>query len=202
MQIITGDLIRHRMSFLRDIRNRKFEQTDTGVFFPGHGGGMLVAGQFTSHVNGRDMQVDPNVVTAQGINALLNRCFVAGAAAAAYIAPFLTNSPPGDSTTAANFNTNFDEWIAYDEANRLPWTLPGATSNKALTNAAAPAVFTASALGNTFPLSIWGASIHGAQGKESTDGPLFVASKFDTARILNAAGDKITLQYDFAGASA
>ncbi len=202
MEVITRDLLRHRLSFQRDIRNCKFEQTPAGVFFPRHGGGMLVAGQFTSFVNGADMQVDPNVVTAQGINAILNRAFVTGSAAGGYIAPFLTNAAPGDTTTAANFNANHDEWIAYDEANRPAWTLPGATSNKTLSNAAAPAVFTALAAGNTFPLNIWGASIHGANGKESTDGPLFLASKFDTARILNAAGDKLTLQYDFAGASA
>lgn len=201
MEVITRDLLRHRLSFLRDIRNHKYEQTRNGVYFPRHGGGILVAGQFTSWVNGADMQVDPNVVTAQGINSILNRRFVAGSAAPGYIAAFLNNVTPGDSLTGANFNATLDEWTAYDEANRPAWTLPGATTNKTLSNAAAPAVFTASAVGNVFPLTIWGASIHDGQGKENTDG-CDLASKFDTGRILNAAGDKLTLQYDFAGASA
>lgn len=197
---ITADIIRHRMAFMRDIRNHHYEQTDRGVFFPRQGG-IMVGGQFTSWVNGMDMQIDPNVVTAQGINSFLNRRFVTGSAGGGYIACFLNNVTPGDTLTGANFNATLDEWIAYDEANRPAWTLPGATTNKTLTNAAAPAVFTASLAGNTFPLSIWGASIHDAAGKEDTTG-CDMASKFDNARILNAAGDKLTIEYSLSGASA
>lgn len=197
MSIITRDLIRNRMEFTRLISNHKYEIHPDGIVFPKMG--LKVAGVFTTFINGQDMQVDTNVVTAEGINRILNTVFVAGAAAPAYIAPFLNNVTPGDSLTAATYNAVLNEWITYDEPNRVQWVLPGATANKLLSNAAAPAVFTASA--GVAALSVQGAGILAGQPKQSTTAPVFVASKFATARVLSAS-DKLTIQYDFSGASA
>lgn len=197
MQIITGDVIRNRLDFARAIANRHYEKHPNGIFFPKQG--LLIGGQYTTWVNDADMQVDPNVVTAEGINALLNRRFITGAAAGAYIACFLNNLTPGDALTAASFDSDLNEWTTYNEANRPAWTLPGATTTKALSNAAAPAVFTASV--GVAALNVYGAAILDGQNKESTTGGCTAASKFSAARVLNA-GDKLTVQYDLAGASA
>lgn len=189
-----NDLIRHGMEFMRAIRNKHYEETPNGVLFPRMGA--FVAGQYTTWVNDRDMQVDPNVVPAEGIAQILKSglngtpCYIAG---------FTQNVTPNGSLTAALFDTNLTEFTDYDESTRRAWTVPTDPVSGAYSNSASPAVFTTST--GIVDLDVYGAGLLTQAAKEATTGKLIAASKFSSKRTLNAA-DKLTIQYDLSATSA
>lgn len=189
---LCNDLIRHGLEFARAIDNHQYEQTDAGLYFPRQKA--LVGGQFTTWINGRDMQVDPNVVPAEALNKILK-----SGVGVNYIAPFLNNVTPGSSLTAATFDSVLNEFTAYDETARPAWTLPTDPVNGLYTNSASPAVFTSST--GVSNVSVYGAGILSVAAKEATTGNVIAASKFAAARVLNAP-DKLTIQYDLSAVSA
>lgn len=182
------DLLRHGPEFLRAIENHKYEITPDGVLFPNQRA--LVAGAFTTWVNGGDMQVDPNVVPAEGIAQIL-KSGINGTSW--YIAPFTNNSTPGSSLTAATFNSTLAEFATYNEANRVAWTIPADPVAGSYTNSASPAAFTIGAVGGAGQ-AIYGAGILSIATKSATTGKLLAASKFSAARTLYET-DVLTVEY-------
>lgn len=192
------DLIRHGLEFARAIDRHEFEITPSGILFNKQKA--IVAGQFTTWVNGEDMQVDPNVVPTQSLNYLLKAALKGtGAINAWYIAPFLNDLEPDATITAALFDGTLGEFTDYTELTRGVYTLPADPTAGAFTNSAAPAVFTGSGaiVGS---VNIYGAGILSASAKESTAGTIFCASRFAAARPIDT-GSKLTVQYDVAATS-
>jgi hypothetical protein len=201
---ICKDLIRHGLEFARAIDRHQYEVTPSGIRFPKQRA--IIAGAFTTWINGADMQVDPNVVPLQALNYLLKAGIKAsGGLATWYIAPFVGNVTPDENLTALNFDSVLTEFTDYDETTRQAWTVPTDPTAGAYSNSAAPAVFTAaSAVGTSPGVDIYGAVIISASAKSATTGKTLCGSLFDAPRNVKSGvvKDKLTVQYDVAAASA
>lgn len=190
------DLQSRGLELARAIDAHQYEKTDNGIYFPRKR--LLVAGLFRTWVNGRDEQVDPNVVPAEGI-ALILKSGLTGQTY--YVSPFLNDLDPPTNLTAATFDSTMNEFTAYDETTRQAWTIPTDPVAGVFSNSASPAVFTAaSSVGTGAGVDVYGAAIIGASGKEATTNKIVCCSRFGGARNLKT-GDKLTIQYDLSGTS-
>jgi hypothetical protein len=199
--MLHADLIKHGPEFCRALANRHFAISDSGIYFPKQRA--IVQGVFETRVNGRDLQIDPNVVPTEALNYLLKTGLktAAGVYTAWYIAPFLNNVTPGATLTAATFESVVDEFTQYDETTRVAWTLPSDPTSGSYSNSASPAAFTAaSAVGTGAGVDVYGAGILSASAKESTAAKLLCASKFSAARNLKAT-DVLTVIYTVSATS-
>lgn len=194
--MLDNDLIRHGRELVRAIENHQYEMSPAGVHFPRQK--LYVAGQFRTMVNGRDPQVDPNIVPAEGIARILK----SGINTTLYIAPFLNDITLLSTLTAANFDSQLQEFTAYDETSRRQWVIPTDPEDGVYTNEASVATFTAASSVGTDPgVDIVGAGILSVSGKESALGFLVCASKFSGARNVKT-GDILSVEYSIAGTSA
>jgi hypothetical protein len=183
---ICKDLIRHGLEFARAIDRHQYEVTPSGIRFPKQRA--IIAGAFTTWINGADMQVDPNVVPLQALNYLLKAGIKAsGGLATWYIAPFVGNVTPDENLTALNFDSVLTEFTDYDETTRQAWTVP-----------------TDPTVGTSPGVDIYGAVIISASAKSATTGKTLCGSLFDAPRNVKSGvvKDKLTVQYDVAAASA
>lgn len=191
-----NDLIKHRLEFARAIDNLQYEKTPKGLFFPRQRA--LVTGGYTTWVNDRDMQYDPNVVPAEGLLQILKSGL---GGVPWYIAPFLNNVTPLSTLTAATFDSVLNEFTAYDEASRQAWTVPADPVAGVYSNSASLAVFTADAtVGVGAGIDVYGMGLLSVSTKESALGVCACASKFSGARNLKTA-DKLSAQYDVSATS-
>lgn len=185
---MSTDLIRHRREFARAVANHKYEQTESGLYFPeqrAFAGGMLA-----TTVNGEDLRVDANTFTTEGLNYLLTAGVKNGAAAAAfYLAPFSGNVTPTASLTAATFDSTQTEFTNYTEAGR-PEFVDGAVASGSLSNSASRAEITADTGGG----NVWGAGLLSIATKSSTSGTLLACAKFASVRALLET-DVLAFQY-------
>ena len=192
---IDTDLLRNASEFIRAIEQHQYEVTPAGIEFPRKR--LVIAGQFLTRVNGRDAQIDPNIVPAEGIARILK----SGLNTTLYIAPFLNDITLLSTLTAANFDTQLDEFTDYDESARRQWVIPTDPVAGVYTNEASPATFTAAtAVGTGAGVDVIGAGIISASAKNATTGFLVCASKFTGARNLKT-GDVLTVEYSIAGTS-
>lgn len=194
--MLDNDLIRHGLEFARAIDRHQYEVGPAGIMFPRQKA--IVAGQYRTWVNGRDMQIDPNIVPAEGLAQILKSGL---SGSTWYIAPFLNNVTLLATLTAANFDSTLNEFTDYDETSRQVWTVPTDPVDGIYTNEASPAVFTASsAVGTGVGVDVIGAGLLSASAKEATTGKLASASAFSAARNLKA-GDKLTVEFSIAATS-
>lgn len=194
--MLDNDLIRHGRELVRAIENHHYEMSPNGVHFPRQG--LVVAGQFKTMINGRDPQIDPNIVPAEGIARILK----SGINTTLYIAPFLNDITLLSTLTAATFDSSLQEFTAYDETSRRQWVIPTDPDDGVYTNEASPASFTAAAsVGTGAGVDIIGAGILSVATKEATTGFLVCASKFTGSRNVKT-GDVLTVEYSIAGTSA
>lgn len=189
MENILALPIRHRMEFARAIDRHQYEVSPQGIVFPRQKS--MIAGIYTTWINGADMQVDPNVIPAEGLNKILKN----GIAVGSYIVPFTQNVTPGSTLTAANFGATLTEWTGYSEAARQAWTIPADPTGGVYSNSASPAIFTANAVA-----TVRGAGLQTTSPKSDATGACYAASKFGTERVM-AVGDKLTVQYDVSATS-
>lgn len=194
--MLGSDVIKHSREFLRALRNHRYEETDAGLLFPQQG--VLVAGAFSSMVNFRDRQVDPNLVTTQGLTYMVGVA-LAGATqlAAWYIAPFSGNITPQSTLTAATFTATATEFTTYDEATRRAFTPGAVTAN--VSNSASRADFTMST--GVVDQTIYGGGVLSASAKSAITGTCFAGTRFASPRTGLNAGDILSLQYDLASSS-
>lgn len=181
---------RLRSELWRALQGRKYEQSDAGIYFPGPK--LFVAGQYTTWINGQDMQVDPNIVPAEGLAEILKN----GVTQPAYIAPFTTNATPNSALTAAEFDNILTEWVGYSETARQAWSIPADPDAGVYSNSVAPAVYH-----STGAATVYGAGLLTEDAKAATTGKLYAASKFNNSRVMSN-GDLLTIQYDIAATSA
>ena len=191
-----NDLMQHNLEFARALDNLQYEQSNQGIYFPRQK--VFVSGGFTTKVNGRDAQFDPNLVPAEGLAQILKSGLGTGTW---YIATFVNNTTVQSTLTAATFDGTMGEFTDYDEAARPAWTVPSDPVAGVYTNSASLAVFTAAtAVGTGDGVDIYGAAVIGASGKGATTGKLVCCSLFSGSRNLKAA-DKLTVQYDISATS-
>lgn len=184
-----------RLAIANAFRNRQYERTPSGIFFPKVGGGLGIQGVFEHWLNGKDHQVEPNLIVNTGLNHLLSAALAGGSAISSwYVAPFSGNVTPVAGTTAATFTAVATETTAYDEAARVAWAYD-AVASQAISNNSTRATFTMNAT-----VSVYGAGILSASAKSSTSGTLLCYAKFAAVRAM-VDDDVLTIKYTISATS-
>lgn len=174
-----------------------YEKSDGGVLMPS---ALLVGGVFDcEHVRGGeviDRWQEKNLVTNEGLNALLNIMFNdATKISTWYLGLFEGNYTPVAGLTAATVTSASTECTAYDESTRVAYN-EAAAASQSITNSANRATFTFNAT-----KTIYGAFLVSASAKSATSGTLFSAARFSSAKSV-VASDQLLLTYTFSAASA
>jgi hypothetical protein len=200
---LCNDLIKHGMEFSRAIDRHQFEVSPAGIFFPKQKA--FVGGCFRTRVNGRDLQIDPNVVPIEALDYLLKIGYktAAGALASWYIGLFQDDVNPSDALTAANADATLNEFTAYTQTTRVQWVLPTNPTTGAYDNSASPAVFTAD--GTVDPddgVDIYGAFIISASAKLATTGKIGPAGQFSSGLRNLKPTDTLSVGYELSATSA
>lgn len=181
----------------RGIRNFKYEQTETGIFFPE--AQIAVGGVFSVTLNGQVVDEFHNLVVSQGLSHIVS--VILGSASKIgtwYVAPFAGNATPANGWTAANFNSNATEFTNYTELTRRTFT-PGSESGGAINNLSARAEFT---IGSGVQDEIYGAGLISASAKEATTGVLLSAGRLPSPRQNLQEGDVLGIGYSFTATDA
>lgn len=193
MTLLSNELKRHAGEFLRALRNFKFERTETGVFFPA--AKVEARGMYAHDVNGLDLQLDPNLLTDQGLTHMLSVEFGAGSKISAwYLALYAGNISPAANWTATSFAGTASEITSttegYTETTRQLF-VPGAAASNIIDNVGTKAAFT---IATATQLNINGAALLSDSARGSTSGTLASATKFGSTRVLSS-GDVFNCGY-------
>lgn len=184
------DLRRHRREFARAIENGHYERTPTGILFPRQGA--MLGGTFHTELNGRDRQLDENLIPTEGLNYLLTTAVKNGTPVATwYIALFSGNYTPTAAITAANFTATATEFTSYDESTRVEW-VEGAVAAGSVDNSGSKADFTMAS--GVSAQVLYGAAVISASAKSATSGTLLAVSRFSSSRTVNET-DVLSVQY-------
>lgn len=142
-----------------------------------------------------DEWFDPNLVTNEGLNYMLDIMFNGTAQSVTwYIAPFEGNYTPLATDTAASFPASSTECTAYTQSTRVTY-VSAASASQVVTNAASPATFTFNAT-----KTVYGASLVTVATKSATTGKLFAAARFSTSKNV-VSSDQLLLTYQFTASS-
>lgn len=183
----------HQKEIAQFVKNGDFEVTPEGLLIHRS---ILARGRYTHSVNGKDVQVDHNLIPTEGIAYILGAALGATAKITTwYLAVFSGNVNPAASWTAANFATQASEITSttegYSNATRPVWT-PGAVSAGVIGNLASKATFD---IVCTTSVNISGAALLSSNTRGGTTGSLASASRFATVRqVYN--GDAFELGYE------
>lgn len=185
--------MKHAREIAKFVENGDYVMTESGLLIHG---AIMAGGKYYHSVNGRDEQVDHNLIPAEGILYLLNTALGAQAKEAGwYLALFNGATTPAANWTAANFTANASEIISqsegYSGANRQAWTPSTAAAGK-IGNLSSRAVFSIVA---TTSLNITGAALLSSQPRGSTSGVLVSAARYASTRVVNN-GDQFELGYE------
>jgi hypothetical protein len=162
--------------------------------------GLRVGGVFNGQIIRDGEVIDEfdchNLVVNQGLNSLLD-IYLGGDTAIPtwYLGLFQGNYTPVATITAAAIAATATECVDYDEANRQTFT-PAPAASQSVTNAASRAAFTFNAT-----RTIYGAFLVSSSVKNGTEGVLFSAARFGTAKNV-VDNDQLLLTYSFSASSA
>lgn len=135
----------------------------------------------------------PNIVTHEGLDALLNIMFNASTQITTwYVAPVETDTAAAATMTYAS--PVFTESTAYTEANRQEY-VEAAASSQSITNSANKATFTCNATKTFYGAALFGGGTDAnTKGDTAGGGTLFCYSKFSSGKAVES-GDtfKITI---------
>jgi len=188
---------KHVNELLNFARQGEVEETEAGLLIHRSA---IIFGRYTTDINGKDFQVDYNLLPLESLTYLLTTGFADGTKLANwYTAVFSGAVSPVESWTAANFATNATEITSdtegYSNATRPAWT-PGAAAPSGSTviigNLASRAVFD---IVCSTTLNIAGAAILSSNTKGGTTGKLASATRYGTARVVNN-GDAFGVGYE------
>lgn len=180
----------------RAVRACRYEQTDRGGVWVPIAGGVSIHGVMTHWVNGQDEQVDPNIVTTEGMNHLLSSLIVGFSIIQPwYIAPYSGSVTPVVGTTAATFTSVTTEVTQYDEATRELWAVDALGAGVVIQNDATRADFTMNA-----SVTVRGCGVLSASAKSATTGKLLAYANFSAARAL-VDDDILTVRYTITASS-
>lgn len=142
-----------------------------------------------------DEFVERNLVTDEGLNAMLNVTFAGSTQVPTwYLGVFEANYTPVAGLTAATVASAATECTAYAAANR-PTYVEAASTAKSMTNSANRASFVFNAT-----KSIYGAFLVSDNTKGGTSGTLFSAARFSAFKPV-VADDELLLTYTFTASS-
>jgi len=178
-------------ALLKEINSSKAELIQgEGLYLPKSK--IMIGGEFHHTVNGKDLQIDKNIVVDEGLIYILNTSIGAVAQEASwFVAIFKNNYTPVAGDTAALFpgvGVADEASAEYDEGTRPAYT-PNGTTSTVITNSSSPAAFTM----NT-TVSIYGAHMMSNSTKAGTTGSLCAAAKFSAVRALVSA-DVLNVTY-------
>lgn len=188
------EMMQHRREILRNLANNHYEKMPDGrILVPSMG--MAFGGGVETDVNGRDVRFDGNLLPTEGLDHAMNVILHGGAQVGTwYVAPFVLNSAPNASLTAATFDSTLQELTEYNESTRQAY-VESASSGGSISNAASKAQFSINATVNN-----WGLVLISDSTKEGVTGTLLAAIKYAAVRALQN-GDILGAQYTLAGSS-
>jgi len=184
---------KHLKEIQQFLRTGDWQETAEGLIIHGS---MLGVGKYYHTVNGRDEQVDTNLIPAEGIAHILNVVFGATAKVSTwYLAPYSNNYTPTSTVTAATFDSLGAELAGapegYTESTRREWVDAAASAGK-IGNLSSRATFT---IVTATTININGAGLLSSNVKEGTTGTLASMTKFASTRTLNNT-DTFELGYE------
>lgn len=194
------DILKHARDFLRSIRNGHYEYGDKELILPDQKIAFSGLAGMRNITAGEDWVDSKNMVMKQGINYLLTTALNSGAAKANwYFAPYVTNSAPVNTTTAATFVAAMDEFTSYDGSDRALCNFDDATE-RVITSAANAVSITINIDGET---QCAGLGIISSLGKSSGGGSdiLLAIAPLSAVRTGMQAGDEYGLRYTLTGSS-
>lgn len=180
-----------------DMYEAQHEMTEGGLLVPASK--IAVNGKYHGQIirAGRviDEWEDSNLVTNEGLNALLNIMFNGATAISPwYLGIFEGNYTPLATVTAATITAASTECTTYVSATRPEFVEVAATA-QSITNSASRASFVFNAT-----KTIYGAFLVSNATKSATTGTLFSAARFGASRSV-VADDELLLSYTFTAAS-
>ena len=199
--MIGSALKRYLGEFQQYLRNRKYEVTESGIYFPAAKVG--IAGFYTHWVAGYESEVmtDKNLIPDEGLNHMLNVVLKGPSGDGTqitswYLALHSGSGTPTAALTAANYNSTLNEITSssegYTEATRVLWVGDAVdTVNTEVINDTSPATFT---IATASSLNVNGAAMLSASAKGATSGTLISAGKFAATRVLSDS-DEFKLKY-------
>lgn len=185
--------MRHAKDIAKFIEAGDFETTNEGLLIHRS---IIARGRYTHSVNGKDVQVDHNLIPTEGITYILGSALGATSKITTwYLAVFSGAVNPAASWTAANFTANASEITSttegYSNATRPAWT-PGSVSAGVIGNLTSKASFS---IVCTTSVNISGAALLSNNARGGTTGVLVSASRFGTVRQVYS-GDSFELGYE------
>lgn len=179
-------------------RNRKYEQTPTGVLFMP---ATIELRREMTHWTGKcslseatDAITDPNRVVNQGLDHILDGILSNGTVFPNwYIAPYKNNYTPQAGDTGLDFPTagkSNEATTEYSEPSRVLWVDAGPAS-QVISNTASPAIFTF-----TTTVNIFGAFMVSGSTKGATSNTLLAGSLFTSVRPMDN-GSQLNIVYQF-----
>ncbi len=184
---------KHVRELTRFVRDGDYEVTDGGILVHS---AALARGRYTTTINGKDPQVDYNLLPTEGI-AFILAVALGGTAKAAgfYLALSSGNVSPAANWTAANYNANATEITSqsegYSNATRPQW-VPGAVSGGVIGNLASRAVFNVVC---SSTINVAGAALLTDSTRGGTSGTLVSATRYGSVRVVNN-GDTFQVGYE------
>ena len=184
---------KHLKELIKFARQGEVEETDEGLLIHGSA---IAFGRYTTDVNGKDVQVDYNLLPAEGLEYLLSVGLASGAQQTAWsVAVYSGAVSPLASWTAANFSANATEITSategYSNSTRPTWT-PGSIVDGVVGNLDSRAIFN---IVCSTTLNISGAAVLSSNTKGGTSGKLISAMRYSTARVVNN-GDAFGVGYE------
>jgi hypothetical protein len=185
--------MKHANEIADFLKNGDFEKTSEGLLIHRS---IMARGKYTHSVNGKDEQIDFNLIPAEGIAYILDSALGSTAKISAwYLAAFSGNVSPASNWTAANFATQATEITSttegYSNVTRPAWT-PGNATAGVIGNLSSKAVFN---IVCTTSVNISGAALLSSNVRGGTAGVLASASRFTTVRQVYS-GDAFELGYE------
>lgn len=148
-----------------------------------------------ANVDGEILSVETvqNICPNEGLTYFNNVLFAGLASSSYYVGLYVNNYTPLDTDVMATFLTTVSEFTTYDETARQLYVPVVSTVNTS--NVASKAVFTINATG-----IVRGVFLSTTSVKGSTAGSLISAKLLAAAKNV-AAGDTLSIQYDFTSSS-
>jgi hypothetical protein len=136
-----------------------------------------------------------NLVTTEGLNAILNNTFNAAAGAVTWYVGLKNTGTPA-AGDVMNSHASWTENVTYSDGTRPAWTKNGAASGGAMSNSSSKASFSIN--GST---TIYGAFLTSNSTKSGTTGTLYGVGDFSGSRAV-ISGDTLNVQVDLSATSA
>ncbi|MFZ4537184.1 hypothetical protein [Propionivibrio sp.] len=168
---------------IRALHDEIYDVTDDGVYFPKQG--VLASGEYRHTVNGGDLRIDKNLLTAEGLTHLLAVAMGATAKPTGYyMALYAGAVSPAANWTAASFAATASEIVSlsegFSEVTRPLWT-PAAAAAGVIDNFVAAARFTITTASS---INVNGAALLSSNVRGGTSGVLVSASKYAATRTM------------------